>query len=72
MTNDIMTASELAEYLRLNEVTIYRLAQEGKLPGLKVGRQWRFKKEVIDELLRTGADMDAEPAQATAPAEQLP
>ncbi len=66
-----MTASELAEYLRLNEVTIYRLAQEGKLPGLKVGRQWRFKKEVIDELLRTGADMDAEPAQTTVSAEQL-
>lgn len=66
-----MTASELAEYLRLNEVTIYRLAQEGKLPGLKVGRQWRFKKEVIDELLRTGADMDAEPAHTTVSAEQL-
>jgi excisionase family DNA binding protein len=66
MTSDIMTASELAEYLRLNEVTIYRLAQDGKLPGLKVGRQWRFKKEVIDDLLRTGADMDAaESEQAT-------
>jgi excisionase family DNA binding protein len=66
MTSDIMTASELAEYLRLNEVTIYRLAQDGKLPGLKVGRQWRFKKEVIDELLRTGMDMDTvESEQAT-------
>lgn len=66
MTSDIMTASELAEYLRLNEVTIYRLAQDGKLPGLKVGRQWRFKKEVIDDLLRTGVDMDAaESEQAT-------
>lgn len=50
--NDIMTVQEVAEYLRLNEMTVYRLAQEGKIPGLKIGRSWRFKKEVIDEWFR--------------------
>ncbi len=47
--NEIMTVQEVAEYLRLNEMTIYKLAQEGKLPALKIGRSWRFKKGLIDE-----------------------
>lgn len=55
--NEIMTAQEVAEYLRLNEMTIYRLAQEGKLPALKIGRSWRFKKELIDEWFRRSAEV---------------
>ena len=55
--NEIMTVQEVAEYLRLNEMTIYRLAQEGKLPALKIGRSWRFKKELIDEWFRRGAEV---------------
>ena len=47
--NEIMTVQEVAEYLRLNEMTIYKLAQEGKLTALKIGRSWRFKKGLIDE-----------------------
>jgi len=54
--NGIMTVQEVAEYLRLNEMTIYRLAQEGKLPALKIGRSWRFKKELIDEWFRRSAE----------------
>jgi len=50
--SDVMTVQEVTEYLRLNEMTIYRLAQEGKTPGLKIGRSWRFKKELIDEWFR--------------------
>jgi len=50
--NEIMTVQEVAEYLRLNEMTIYKLAQEGKLPALKIGRSWRFKKGLIDEWFR--------------------
>lgn len=49
----IMTIAEVAEYLRLGEATIYRLAQEGKIPGIKVGRSWRFKKGIIDAWFRT-------------------
>jgi excisionase family DNA binding protein len=60
MSNAVMTASELAEYLRVNEVTIYRLAQEGKLPGVKLGRKWRFKREAIDRLLESGQILDSE------------
>ena len=49
---EIMTVQEVADYLRLNGMTIYRLAQEGKIPALKVGRSWRFKRALIDEWLR--------------------
>lgn len=48
----IMTAQEVAQYLRLDKATIYRLAQEGRIPAVKVGRTWRFKKELIDEWFR--------------------
>jgi len=43
MSDEILTIQELAEYLKLNEKTAYRLASEGKLPGFKVGGSWRFK-----------------------------
>jgi excisionase family DNA binding protein len=50
--NKIMTAQEVAQYLRLDVTTIYRLAQAGGIPAVKVGRAWRFKKELIEEWFR--------------------
>ncbi len=47
----MLTAQELAEYLKLTEVTIYKYANEGKIPGTKIGSRWRFDKDKIDELL---------------------
>ncbi|PIQ90302.1 MAG: MerR family transcriptional regulator, partial [Candidatus Omnitrophica bacterium CG11_big_fil_rev_8_21_14_0_20_41_12] len=41
MKNPIMTTRELANYIKLNEKTIIRMAQNGKIPGVKVGSQWR-------------------------------
>ncbi|HMK76655.1 MAG TPA: helix-turn-helix domain-containing protein [Thermodesulfobacteriota bacterium] len=48
---EIMSPHEAAEYLNFNVRTIYRLAKDGKLPGHKVGRSWRFKKDVLDKWL---------------------
>jgi excisionase family DNA binding protein len=48
MSDEILTIQELAEYLKLNEKTAYRLAGEGKLPGFKVGGSWRFKREDLE------------------------
>lgn len=50
----ILTAKEVAEYLQLTEITIYKYATEGKIPGNKIGSRWRFEKEKIDELLKNG------------------
>jgi excisionase family DNA binding protein len=42
MPKTLLTASEVAEQLRLNIETMYRLIQNEALPAIKVGRQWRF------------------------------
>lgn len=48
MPDEIMTIKELSLYLKINEKTIYKLAKQRKLPGVKIGGMWRFKKEAID------------------------
>jgi len=50
----IMTTKEMAKYLRLHQITICKLSREGKIPGIQVGRVWRFGKEVIDEWIARG------------------
>jgi excisionase family DNA binding protein len=52
MSADVMTVEELAEYLRLDPQTIYRRFRRGELPGVKIGKAIRFKREVIDGWLR--------------------
>ncbi len=43
-----MTIKEVADYLRVNQRTVYRLAVARKMPGFKVGATWRFKRADID------------------------
>jgi excisionase family DNA binding protein len=45
----IMTLEEVADYLRLTPQTIYTWAQERKIPAVKLGKEWRFKKSLIDK-----------------------
>jgi len=45
---EIMTVKQLAEYLQMDEHTVYKLARSGQIPSLKIAGQWRFKKDVID------------------------
>ncbi len=47
--DDLMTLEEVAAYLRLKPQTIYTWAQEKKIPAAKLGKEWRFKKSIIDE-----------------------
>ena len=51
---EIMTTRELAEYLRLHEITICKHAAEGNIPAVRVGRVWRFDKEAIDKWISEG------------------
>jgi len=48
MPNDILTVKEVADYLKVNERTIYRLATNGELPAFRVGASWRFRLNEID------------------------
>ena len=47
--DSIMTIEEVAAYLKIPKSTVYILAQDGKIPCQKVGRQWRFRKDTIDK-----------------------
>jgi excisionase family DNA binding protein len=46
---DILKASEVASYLHLHVFTVHKLAREGKLPGFKIGNDWRFRRTVLEE-----------------------
>ena len=52
ISDSIMTINELSTYLKVSKSTLYKLAQEKRLPGQKVGRHWRFHKDAIDDWLR--------------------
>ena len=47
----VLNIDELALYLRVAKSSLYKLCQEGKIPGQKVGRVWRFRKQAIDSWL---------------------
>jgi excisionase family DNA binding protein len=48
----ILTASELSKYLHVHKATIYRMAGVGKLPGFRVGSDWRFNVDAIEQWQR--------------------
>jgi excisionase family DNA binding protein len=49
--HDILTLEEVAHYLRLTPQTIYKWAQERRIPAVKLGKEWRFRKSVLDRWL---------------------
>jgi excisionase family DNA binding protein len=65
-----LTTEEVLEYLQVNLRTVYRLIKAGKIPAVRVGRQWRFRKRDIDAWLDSqrprgsGARVAAAPAPA--------
>ena len=63
-----LTTEEVLEYLQVNLRTVYRLIKAGKIPAVRVGRQWRFRKRDIDAWLETQRPRGARAAQAQAPA----
>jgi excisionase family DNA binding protein len=54
-TTEVMTVQELAEYLKLDPQTIYRRFRKGELPGVKIGKSIRFKRDVVDGWLRASS-----------------
>jgi excisionase family DNA binding protein len=54
LTSDFLTAEEVAGYLKVDIMTIYRLAKDGRIPASKIGHQWRFHKQEIDEWFKNG------------------
>jgi len=48
---NLMDIQQVAEYLQMNKMTVYKLARQGKIPAFKVASEWRFKKELIEQWL---------------------
>ena len=49
--DEIITPTEVAALLRIHVKTVYRLAEDGLIPGKKIGRSWRFRKSSVLELI---------------------
>jgi excisionase family DNA binding protein len=47
----VLTIEELAIYLKISKSSLYKLAQKGEVPGQKVGKHWRFRRDIIDQWL---------------------
>ena len=58
--DETLTPEEAARFLKLNPQTVYRALRAGKLPGAKVGAQWRLSKAALEEYLRTGGKLNGE------------
>ena len=77
MDESFLTTEEVLDYLQVNLRTVYRLIKAGKIPAVRVGRQWRFRKRDIDAWLesqrpRTARSASAPGARPTPPAAGRP
>ena len=65
----IMTVDEIASYLRIPRSSVYKLAQEGKIPAQKVGKHWRFHRDTVELWMSNQLDdsMDTPTTDASCP-----
>jgi excisionase family DNA binding protein len=70
MEDRLLTSAEVAEYLQVHRQTVNRLAATGRLPGLMLGRAWRFRREDVDEFCETELAA-AQTRPMTEPAQRL-
>jgi excisionase family DNA binding protein len=60
----MMTVRDVARYLRVHDITIYRMVNSGRLPAVRVGRVWRFRREDIDRWLTSNGTGTASPRRS--------
>jgi len=64
-TQNFLTTEEVLDYLQVNVRTLYRLIKMGRIPAIRVGRQWRFRKDDLDAWIsRGGTERKASGQQA--------
>lgn len=57
---ELITIQQVADYLKVDRFTVYRLVTKKRIPAFKVGGQWRFKQEMIDSWLMRNSNMSEE------------
>ncbi|MFM8363601.1 MAG: helix-turn-helix domain-containing protein [Verrucomicrobiota bacterium] len=70
-SNEVMNGDEAAVFLQMPKSTLLKLCSEGQLPGVKVGRQWRFHRDALEkwksDRAGTAEELPAEPSPASTP-----
>ena len=64
MPEEILTIREVADYLKVTERTLYRLVQDGEVPGFKVGGSWRFRRGDLERWITQRSRGAARPTAA--------
>lgn len=70
--SELLTTRELQNLLKVDRITIYRMLEQGRLPGFKVGGQWRFPRREIEEWLEAQRDALALAGEAAAASTSVP
>lgn len=65
LKNNVLTVQEVSEYLQVHPSTVYRLLKKKQLPAFRVGSDWRFMLESIDQWLQRRSLLDSLPPAAT-------
>ena len=60
MNDQVLTVKDVAEYLKVNDRTVYRMAAAGKIPAFKVGSSWRFKQSEIEKWIEKQSNENSE------------
>ncbi len=67
---ELLTTRQVLELLKVDRITVYRMLQDGRLKGVKIGQQWRFPQSEVKRLLE--GEPFCEPADALAPNPNFP
>jgi excisionase family DNA binding protein len=59
MSETLLTTEQVAQYLKVDRFTIYRLVAQKKLPAYRVGNQWRFKKKILEQWLERNMNVSS-------------
>jgi len=59
MQENLLTTEQVAEYLKIDKFTLYRLVTQKKIPAFKVGSQWRFERRLLEDWLRKNSNLSA-------------
>jgi excisionase family DNA binding protein len=58
MQENLLTTEQVAQYLRVDKFTVYRLVTQKKIPAFKVGNQWRFKRRLLEDWLKKNSNLN--------------
>ncbi|MCA9936705.1 MAG: helix-turn-helix domain-containing protein [Anaerolineales bacterium] len=65
--DDLLTTKQVQDLLQVDRTTVYRMLKDGRITGVKVGQQWRFHRQEVENLLGISTSQPTAPAPPAAP-----